>query len=115
MKEKPRNRTAKTVSSYRHPAPVPAGQEPDTEPGNYYVSVRDGERFNVLLGPFVNNHAGALAHVNAVRARATQRDPFAAFYGFGTVRMNEAFTKPGILNRDFPALFDALGREKEAA
>lgn len=48
------------IAAYTHPLATPTTQQPDLSPGNYYVSVRDGERMNVLAGPFVNDHAAAL-------------------------------------------------------
>ena len=75
-------------------------QQPDTQPGNYYVTViRDGhkDRVRALAGPFVNDHAKALAMVATVRALAIQIDPWSAFYNFGTSRI-EGYDAPGILN-----------------
>ena len=50
-------------------------QAPDNQPGNYYVSVIDGKRVGRLLGPFENDHAGALAMVDKVRVKAEELDP----------------------------------------
>jgi hypothetical protein len=42
-------------------------QEADSKPGFYYVSVVKGhDNFRLLRGPFVNDHAGALAAVEWV-------------------------------------------------
>ena len=96
-----------------------ATQQPDTAPGNYYVSVVDGiragggtevKRMGLLAGPFPNDHVGALAWVEAARRKAEEIDPRAAFYGFGTVRMKFGYSKPGVLNE---ALGLALGSRKE--
>lgn len=73
-------------------------QQPDTKPGFYYVTVMDGRRVGALLGPFVNDHAGALAKVDAARAKANELDPRAAFYAFGTTR-SDTDLGPGALNR----------------
>jgi hypothetical protein len=72
-------------------------QQPDTEPGNYYVSIiRDG-RVGLLAGPF-RKHADALAMVDQARTEAEKADPRAAFDSFGTVRLADDYTKPGVLN-----------------
>lgn len=70
------------------------------EPGNYYVSVADGPKFNTLLGPF-KTHKKALAMVEPVRQKAEDLNPRAFFYAFGTVKMADDFTKPGLLNPYF--------------
>jgi len=62
-------------------------QTPDTKQGEYYVSVVDGKRTALLLGPFTNDHAKALSMVDAVRAKAEELDPRAIWYAFGTVRL----------------------------
>jgi hypothetical protein len=92
------------IGAYTHPAPS-SPQEPDTERGNYYVSVRhyDG-RHALLLGPFPNNHAAALAAVGAARAKACDVDPRAHWYAFGTCRLASEFTTPGVLNDLLPEL-----------
>lgn len=61
-------------------------QKVDNQPGHYYVSVIDGPRTGLLLGPF-DHHLGALFKVPAVRKQALELDRFAAFYGFGTARV----------------------------
>lgn len=72
-------------------------QTPDPRPGNYYVSVVDADRFNVLAGPFPT-HQQALDLVETVRRIAEECDPRACWYGFGTTRMKDDYTKPGLLN-----------------
>lgn len=44
-------------------------EKPDTKLGHYYVSVRNtrGDNYARALGPFVNDHAGALAAVDKVQ------------------------------------------------
>jgi hypothetical protein len=77
-------------------------QQPDSKPGNYYVSVADAGRIGLLLGPFQNDHAGALAMVDQARVKAEQLDPRAAFYSFGTVRVDlDVPAKAGVLNGYF--------------
>lgn len=79
-------------------------QQPDTKPGMYYVSVMDGARTGRLLGPFENDHAGALAMVDKVRDKAQELDPRAAFYAFGTIRLSGDDSVPiraGLLNKYF--------------
>jgi hypothetical protein len=72
-------------------------QQPDPRPGFYYVSVADGPRTARLRGPFVDNHAGALAAVEAARATLQDLDPRAAFFAFGTCRC-ESNHGPGYLD-----------------
>lgn len=79
-------------------------QAPDTKPGAYYVTVVDGARVGRLLGPFVNDHAGALAMVDAARRRAEELDPRACWYSFGTARADISggvLPRPGVLNAHF--------------
>src|SRR3546814_18586392 len=73
-------------------------QTPDTKPGNYYVSIVRGKDHRLLAGPFVNNHAGALAMVDAARDLAHEIDPRTCFDAFGTCRVDGYYDKPGILN-----------------
>jgi hypothetical protein len=76
-------------------------QTPDTRPGAYYVTVVDGLKYGVLLGPFINDHAGALAKVDEVRKKAEELDPRAAFYSFGTARWKTDDLPKGKLNHLF--------------
>lgn len=77
-------------------------QQPDVKPGNYYVSVRDGKRSAFLLGPYENDHATALTMVNAAAQLAYELDPKAAFYAFGTARVDlDEEASPGRLNKYF--------------
>lgn len=95
------------IASYRHLPEGPPVQQVDTTRGNYYVSAFDRidntgrRRVALVLGPFKNNHAGALAMVGRAGAKAEELDPWAAFYSFGTVRMARTFTRPGAFNRFF--------------
>lgn len=78
------------------------GRAPDTKPGAYYVSAVDGGRYALLLGPFANDHAAALAMVEPVRAKACELNPRAHWYAFGTCRLPpEVEAKPGRLNDYF--------------
>lgn len=72
------------------------GDTTDDRPGAYYVSVVDGDHFGLLLGPFAT-HREALAHVDAATDEANRIDPKAAWYSFGTCRL-ERPVGPGILN-----------------
>lgn len=73
-------------------------QTPDTQPGHYYVSMIDGPRTALLAGPFKNDHPAALALVDRAAKLAAEVDPKAHFYAFGTARMPDDYTKPGVLN-----------------
>lgn len=79
----------------------------DSKPGNYYVSVRkDSGDWRVLLGPFPNDHAAALAWVDKARRKAEEIDPKAIWYSYGTVRLPiDAALPNGALNRFFPEAF----------
>ena len=87
------------IETYVHRSDA-AEVEPDSAPGPYYVSVRDGERFALLLGPF-ETHREALAMVEPVRVKAVDFNRFAHFYSFGTCRVKSEYRKPGRLNRCF--------------
>lgn len=79
-------------------------QQPDNKPGAYYVTVLDGGKMGRLLGPFIDDHAAALAMVDKVRAKAEEFDPRAAFYAFGTARLptdGSVLLKAGLLNPNF--------------
>jgi hypothetical protein len=71
----------------------------DTKPGFYYVSVIDGARRGLLLGPWVDDHAGARAAVDAARIEAERLDPWASFWAFGTCRSDDDLG-PGLLGGD---------------
>ncbi|WP_293000011.1 hypothetical protein [Nevskia sp.] len=82
-------------------------QTPDTQPGAYFVTARsdDGATFWPMLGPFVNDHAAALAMVDKARDKATEIDPRAWWMAWGTTRLDAdhpAAAKPGRLNPLFP-------------
>ena len=57
-----------------------------------------------MLGPF-RTHAEALDRVGEVWDHANKVNPWAAFYSFGTVRMKDSYTVPGLFNK-------ALGLEE---
>lgn len=76
-------------------------QQPDTQPGEYYVTVVDGPRASRLLGPFTNDHRAALGMVDAVRAKAEECDPRAFWYAYGTARFPLGDNRPGVLNSFF--------------
>ena len=92
-------RKAKDLACYTHHG-TPNEQKPDTAPGPYYVSVRDGDRYGLLLGPF-EKHQEALDMVEPARAKAIELNGCAHFYSFGTCRMKCNFNKPGRLNEFF--------------
>lgn len=72
-------------------------QAPDPRPGYYYVSVVDGGRSARLRGPFVDDHAGALAAVDEAQRDLSLVNPWAAFLAFGTCR-SEVDAGPGFLD-----------------
>ena len=73
-------------------------QAPDTKPGHYYVTAHDAGKTYPMAGPFVNDHAGALAAVHRIREAACNIDGRACFMAWGTVRTPDTYTKPGRLN-----------------
>lgn len=73
---------------------------PETSAHAHYVSVINGKRSGLLLGPYPSRR-DAEAHVDTARELAERIDPFAAFYGFGTARVTlrpGATAQPGRLN-----------------
>lgn len=78
-------------------------QKVDKKPGYYYVSLVDGDRYSLLLGPYTNNHQRALEMVEDVKKKAIELDHFAHFYGFGTCRVDiDVEPRWGVLNDYFP-------------
>ena len=64
-----------------------ADQEPDPQPGHYYVTAEDGDRHWHVYGP-LPTHTEALAAVADVKTYANERDPRAHFMGWGTGRID---------------------------
>lgn len=65
----------------------------------FYVSVVNGSRRGLLLGP-LSTHAAAQGEVERVRRWVVDRDPRAHFYGFGTASTAGTLetARPGRLN-----------------
>ncbi len=67
--------------------------EPDGKPGNYYVTVREGKRYGLLLGPFEQRRPGTLAHRQALGLVAWVTHYVSAnwsqscWWAFGTARL----------------------------
>ena len=80
------------------PEADPNAQMPDTKPGNYYVTIRRGDRYQCLAGPFRDDHAMALSLVDKASKLAIDLEPGAAFDGFGTARLPYEYERPGLLN-----------------
>ncbi|MFQ5622434.1 MAG: hypothetical protein ACE5FS_03460 [Paracoccaceae bacterium] len=78
--------------------PANTQQQPDARPGNYYITIVRGHDYRCLAGPFRDDHAGALALVGKARDIACALDPRAHFDAFGTARLPDGYTRPGILN-----------------
>mgnify|MGYP001612835717 CR=1 FL=1 len=96
------------IAYYPHLAPLPMVTTEDLAPGRYYVSVRDGERLGLLVGPFLQ-HGDALRILPAARAAAHDADAFSSFYSFGTVRLADSFATPGKLNDRLGLVLDSDG------
>lgn len=96
----------KPIAAYAHPG-EPAPGEPDTQPGNYYVTILHEAKGTCLaLGPFPNDHTAALAAVEPVRTLCCNADGRMWFdCSWGTARFAEDFITPGKLNGRFPSLF----------
>jgi hypothetical protein len=76
-----------------------AAQMPDTAPGPYYISVmKDSGDWRAVSGPYPL-HVTALSLVDKARRICEQMDARACWYAFGTVRIKDACTEPGILQK----------------
>lgn len=73
----------------------------------FYVSVVDGPKIGLLLGPF-KKHSDALNQIETVREKAYILNPMSWFYSFGTVRMKSSYRKSGTLNDYFPHIASQL-------
>lgn len=73
-------------------------QIPDTQPGNYYVSMIHDGQIVLLRGPFRNDHASALAAVNEALATLKKLGLWGAFDDIGTARMTLVFEQRGCLD-----------------
>lgn len=70
----------------------------DSRPGDYFVSVVDGDRYGLLSGPYTT-HQAALADVEACKQLAIEIDCRLHFAGFGTCRMESGSGYIGTLQR----------------
>lgn len=68
-----------------------------TDESCFYVSIIDGERFNVVAGPF-RVHQEALEMVEPARTIGNRVGRKSWFYGWGTVKMENGHSD-GILNK----------------
>ena len=70
--------------------------EVDDEPGDYFVSVIDADRFAFALGPYPT-HAEALANVERGRKIVAEKYPVKAhWYSYGTSRMDAGSGQVGV-------------------
>jgi hypothetical protein len=69
----------------------PAAPDTPAKAVGFYVSVIDGSRSGMLLGPYPSQPE-ASNHVDRARRAADKIDPWAGFYGFGTAKLT---MKPG--------------------
>lgn len=72
---------------------------------SYYVSIIDGSRHVLAVGPFTE-HSEALAHVDAARRIVMERynpDGRAHWYGYGTAVVHGGSARPGKLNGEILA------------
>ena len=66
----------------------------------FYVSVVDGTRYGLLLGPY-SDHAGALANVQRGKHLAEAANDRAFWYAYGTCSLKPGhplYDQPGLLN-----------------
>ncbi len=77
------------------------GQQPDTKPGPYYVTARQGDKYWLMRGPFAL-HVDALAAVKETMCKACDLDARAHWMQWGTCR------KPADLVRDDPGKMNFL-------
>lgn len=76
-----------------------ACQAPDTAPGPFFVTARDGRRISLACGPFPT-HPEALAAVSKVEAIARGHEPRAFWWSWGTSRWTAPEPAPsGVLDR----------------
>lgn len=74
-------------------------QKPDTKKGFYYVSVRkDDGAARLLSGPYVDDHAAAIADVDKYQQMACAADPKAHWYAYGTMRSDTLIAGKCIFN-----------------
>jgi hypothetical protein len=78
----------RTVRADNKPVACDPDEAPDTRPGRYYVTVREGNRHGYLLGPY-DTHAEALSHVQRGSEYAAGVDVKAHWYAFGTGRLRD--------------------------
>ena len=78
----------------------------DVKNGHYYVSILNGSRKCLALGPFTNNHIAALSQVEQVNDYVSEHYPGGWFYAYGTCRIVTNNPPAGILNKqlNYPAL-----------
>lgn len=96
--------TLKTIDPYRHRSPA-TQQEPDTQSGDYFVSVLDRisndgnrDRYALASGPY-STHQAAIADIETVREISEQHDPRTQFLAFGTCRLDPKSGRIGVLQK----------------
>ncbi|SNR99702.1 hypothetical protein SAMN04488503_2253 [Humidesulfovibrio mexicanus] len=69
------------------------------EPGSYYISATDAGRFFLVAGPYPT-HREALANVDRAKTITEFSTEGRSYFWFwGTTRMADDYTAPGVLNR----------------
>jgi len=63
----------------------------------YYVSIIDGDKHNLVAGPF-KTHKQALDMVRPARIQGNKLDPKSVFYGWGTAKRENGYWE-GNLNK----------------
>lgn len=73
-----------TLHTYTHRVEENTPQDLDLrEDREFYVTVRDGQRHGLLLGPFPT-HLQAIENIDRGRELSLKADAWASFYSFGT-------------------------------
>ena len=101
-----RTKQPTAIAAYHHQDPLPDYGQPNPEPGNYYVTTKDGSKTSLLVGPF-EHHEDAIALVGTVTAWVNAHYPWSAFWSFGTCGIKpdaDLATNPpqGVVNQIFP-------------
>lgn len=77
--------TSANLIGWREAATI-AGREARPERIGFYVSVKNGPRTGLLLGPY-NDHGEALANVDRGYSLASDADVWAIHYAYGTCKI----------------------------
>jgi len=113
MTQSTANMTAQETEDYLKSIKIPQQNIGNwTDEPCFYMSIRDGEKWAFILGPFrteqecreyayiEESDGGNRAKHLAVIHKASELDPKSAFYGFGMVKAQNGH-RTGVLNKYF--------------